>query len=162
MEEKNEILYIGTDNELSKYLIGTENGFAVYDPLKFEIIDNNLGLNGGISFLQFVYFSQDKEAIALVGGGSTPYLPTNVVSIYEMNYSTEAQKHMFGSRNLISSQDPLMQIRCSHDIVNLKSKPGLLVIFTENSVKVFSTLEKYNIFEVVDIPSNYNFSGIGD
>lgn len=68
MEQKEEILYLGFNQDQGCFSCGTENGFKIFNTYPFQET-YNCQLGGGIGQVEMLYRS---NILGIVGGGSQP------------------------------------------------------------------------------------------
>lgn len=124
-----ESLCFNDDN--SRFIVGTDNGFWVYDTDPYKYVFSRDCFFGG---LKIVKVFGKSGTVLFVGTGKNPLYPTNAVFIWDDSKNDKQQ---------------IAKITCKEEIKNIIPMDPLLAITTNNLVMIFHMKE-----DVIQLPSH--------
>ena len=131
--EKEEILYLGFNQNAGWYTWGTENGFKIFNTYPYKDTFNR-DFDGGIGIVEMLFRC---NILALVGGGSHPKYPPNKVMLWD-----DHQQKWIGE---LAFKDNVKAVRLRKDKV-------VVVLETRIYVYNFSDLKLIDAIETIENP----------
>jgi WD40 repeat protein len=131
--DKEEILYLGFNQNAGCFTCGTENGFKIYNTYPYKDTFSR-DFDGGIGIVEMLFRC---NILAIVGGGNHPKYPTNKVMLWD-----DHQQKCIGE---LSFKDHVKAVRLRKDKV-------IVVLETRIYVYNFSDLKLIDAVETIENP----------
>lgn len=127
------VLSVSFNQDFGCFACGLDSGFRVFntDPLKHSYEEK---LSGGIAKVEMLFRC---NYIALIGGGSTPAFPTNVVVIWD-----------------VVNRKEVVRLEMSGDVNGVRLRRDRIVVVLETTVHVFSFTDNPRQLHVFDSSRN--------
>jgi WD40 repeat protein len=131
--DKEEILYLGFNQNAGCFTCGTENGFKIFNTYPYKDTFHR-DFDGGIGIVEMLFRC---NILAIVGGGNHPKYPTNKVMLWD-----DHQQKCIGE---LSFKDHVKAVRLRKDKV-------VVVLETRIYVYNFSDLKLIDAIETIENP----------